>query len=168
MTDRIMVDIETLGTDPGAAIASIGAVRFDADGVGEEFSRSVDLTTAQAAGLSIDAETLSWWFNQSAAARAELFGGDDLEGAMRAFRAFVHEADEIWANSPAFDCVILAEAFEAVDVSCPWEFWQERDYRTVKALADEWPNADVDGVEHNAADDARHQAECLIDSGVEL
>ena len=29
MTDRVMLDIETLGTDPGAAVLSIGACRFD-------------------------------------------------------------------------------------------------------------------------------------------
>ena len=165
---RVMIDIETLGTEPGAAIASIGAVTFDESGINDEFYRSVDVGSAQDAGLSIDAETLAWWFEQSPEARAELLGGDDLEGAMRAFRAFVHDADEIWANSPAFDCVLLEQAFEAVGVSCPWDFWMERDYRTVKELVDEWPDADVDGVEHNAADDARHQAECLIDSGVEL
>jgi len=36
---RVMIDIETLGLDPGAAILSIGAVRFSTAGSGSCWSR---------------------------------------------------------------------------------------------------------------------------------
>jgi len=58
MTRRIMLDIETLGLEAGAAILSIGAVKFDTDGLGAEFSGEIDLESCQDAGLAIDAETL--------------------------------------------------------------------------------------------------------------
>jgi len=80
--DRIMLDIETLGTDPGATIVSIGAVAFDADGPGDEFRAAVSPTSCQRHGLSIDAETLEWWLTQDAAAREQLRGGADLETAL--------------------------------------------------------------------------------------
>lgn len=68
------------------------------------------------------------------------------------------DADEIWANSPSFDCDILAAAYDAVGRTAPWDYWEERCFRTLKNL----PGAvDVEhgGDEHNALDDAVHQAE---------
>lgn len=162
MSDRVMIDIETLGTDPGAAIVSIGAVRFTiADGVVDELFVSVDIESCQRAGLEIDAGTVAWWLGQSTEARKQLTGGRDLEPALREVRAFVDGADEVWANSPSFDCAILAEAFDRVGLSTPWAFWEQRDYRTCRAVL-EWPDRDQDGVAHDALDDARYQAECLV------
>jgi len=155
--DRVMIDIETLGREPGAAILSLGAVRFDTEGVGETFHRSISLTSCQAAGLSIEAETLEWWLDQDDAAQTVLTGGDDLANVLRGFDAWYGDADEVWANSPAFDCSILEAAGEAVGVEMPWAFYEERDFRTLKKL----PGAadlDQDGTEHHALEDAVHQA----------
>jgi hypothetical protein len=91
MTDRIMLDLETLGREPGAAVLSISAVRFDADHVGETFARSIDLQSCEAAGLTIDAETLEWWLGQDAAAREVLTGGVPLADALADFAAFYEE-----------------------------------------------------------------------------
>lgn len=161
MTDRIMVDIETLGTEPGAAIVSIGAVAFDNSGVTDTFEADVSLADCQARGLEIDAETLSWWLNQPASAREQLHGGIALERALRDFSQFVGDDAEVWANSPAFDCVLLREAYSAVGLSCPWQYYAERDYRTMRETLPEWPDREHDGVEHDGLDDAVHQAECL-------
>lgn len=153
MTDRIMVDIETLGLEPGAAIISLGAVRFDAGKMGEVFERSISLTSCQDAGLHIGADTLEWWLDQDAAAREQLLGGDDIDDVLADFAAW-YDAEEVWANSPAFDCAILAEAFDRVGVDVPWEFYERRDYRTLSELP-VVPEKDHDGV---ALDDAGHQA----------
>lgn len=155
--DRVMVDIETIGLDTGSVIASIGAVRFDVDGLGDTFTQSVSIASCQAAGLSIDAETLEWWLTQDDAAREQLTGGDDLEDALFEFSNWYHGADEIWANSPSFDCEMLEAAYEAVDAEPPWEFYEERDYRTIASLPIA-PDIEQDGVEHDALDDATHQA----------
>jgi len=164
MTDRIMVDIETLGTEPGAAIVAIGAVRFGLDGVADTFEADVSLADCQSHGLEIDAETLSWWLNQPACAREQLHGGIALERALRDFSEFVGDDAEVWANSPAFDCVLLREAYDAVGLSCPWQYYQERDYRTMRETLAAWPDREHDGVEHDGLDDARFQAECVIDA----
>jgi hypothetical protein len=164
MSQQVMVDLETLGTDPGVAIVSIGAVRFDiADGVTSELQRSVDLASCQDVGLKIDAGTLEWWLGQSADARAQLQGGETLEDALRAFTRFIGAHDGgVWANSPAFDCVILRCAYDAVGWDCPWAYYQERDYRTLRETLDCWPDRDQSGTDHDALDDARYQAECLV------
>ena len=167
MSDRIMVDIETLGTDPGAAIVSIGAVQFTTDAdpgdaIEAEFFESVALESCDAYGLDIDGSTVKWWLGQPAAAREQLHGGRDLSTALRSLRSFVDDADEIWANSPAFDCAILREAYRAVDQPTPWRYWQERDYRTLREVLPDWPAREQTGVEHDALDDARYQAECLV------
>lgn len=155
--DRVMVDIETLGTEPGAAILSIGAVRFNARGLGDQFYRSIDRQSCGAAGLHVDDGTLEWWTDQSEEAREVLDGGEELDDVLSDFARWFDTADEIWANSPSFDCELLEAAYEAVDLVEPWEFYQERDFRTLKALPIA-PEIEQDGTEHDALDDAKHQA----------
>jgi len=161
-TDRVMVDIETLGTETGSAILSIGAALFDVDGVRETFHRSISLTSCQEAGLSIDAETLQWWLEQDEQAQGVLTGGDDLTRVLSEFGCWYrsHDVDEVWANSPSFDCEMLEHAFDIVGIKTPWEFYEERDFRTLKELHFA---ADVDqqGVEHDALDDAVYQAQVV-------
>jgi len=157
---RVMVDIETLGTDPGAAILSVGAVTFGRDGVGETFAASVDLESCQAYGLDIDAATLSWWLRRDADQREVLHGGDDLDDVLAAFVRWyrARNADQLWANSPIFDVAILDHACARVDVTPPWSYWELRDYRTLSNIG---LAADLDregGTEHDALDDARYQA----------
>jgi len=88
-----------------------------------------------------------------------LSGGVDLEDALAAFSEFYGDADEVWANSPSFDCAMLAAGYDAVGSEEPWEFWEERDVRTVKNLPGA-PDVEMeDGEnEHDALDDARQQA----------
>ena len=159
MTTRVMLDIETLGIEPGAAICSIGACTFDTDGVGETFEVAVDLESCQDRGLEIDADTLKWWLEQDDAAREILTGGVPLATALSELRDFLdtNDYDELWANSPKFDCEHLEAAYDALDWPTPWVFYELRDVRTVQAL----PGAverDQDGTEHDALDDAVHQA----------
>jgi len=127
--DRVMVDIETVGLERGAAIVSIGAVRFDTGGLEETFERSVSLSSCQDAGLTIDAETVEWWQKQDDGAQEQLVGGVSLTSALQAFSEWYRGADEIWANSPTFDCELLEAAYDAVELEEPWDFWEERDVR---------------------------------------
>jgi DNA polymerase III alpha subunit (gram-positive type) len=156
-TGRVMVDLETLGLEPGASIISIGAVWFTEHGLGDEFYRSVDLASCQDYGLEIDADTLDWWLHLDAGLQDQLKGGDDLPDVLFEFREFYTGADEIWAFSPSFDCEILGHAYEQTEMAKPWTYRDERDARTIAALPTA-PDVDRDGDEHHALDDARHQA----------
>lgn len=160
---RVMVDIESLGTEPGAAILSVGAVTFDADGVDEDggFYAEVDLQSCEDAGLSFDADTLEWWLGQDEEAKTVLTGGEPLGDVLTVFASWFDDvdADEVWANSPTFDCRLLGAAFDAVDVAVPWEYYEERDFRTLRTLPVFVDARDEhDGVDHDALDDAIGQA----------
>ena len=158
---ELMVDIETLGTTPDASIVSIGAVAFDADGLGEELHISVSRASCREHGRRVDDETLAWWQEQPQEARHVLHGGRTLPTALAELTRFVHEtgADELWGNSPAFDAVILESAFRACESEPPWEYYQWRDVRTLRKCSPTWPdNLDREGTAHDALDDARHQA----------
>lgn len=155
---NLMVDIETLGRNPGAAIISIGAVLFDEEGLGEEFYAEIDPVDCQAHGLTIDAGTLRWWLSEQSEEAADVIpGGRPLEEVLVEFGTFAMPCRTVWAKSPIFDVAILERAYEAVGVEAPWDFWQTRDVRTVMSLrsAEELPHG---GTKHNALDDAKAQA----------
>lgn len=156
-TDRVMLDIETLGLNPGAAVLSIGAVRFGKDGIGEHFYRNVSLESCDDAGLTIDVGTLDWWLGQDGDIQHVLTGGDSLSSALLDFSTFYGGADEIWAFSPSFDCEILEAAYEAVGEAPPWSYRDERCCRTLAALP-QAVDLEQDGSEHDALDDAIYQA----------
>ena len=161
---HIMIDLETMGTRPNAPIVSIGAVTFNAAGIGSEFYRNVDLKTSVAGGGVIDPSTLMWWLRQDAPAREAL---TDEEGVaityalddLSKFLAF--GIDGVWGNGASFDNVILSETYTRAGMQCPWPFWKDKCYRTVKGM---YPDVTLErsGTHHNALDDARTQAEHLI------
>jgi len=63
----------------------------------------------------------------------------------------------LWGNGSTFDNVILSNAYRAIGVKQPWDFWNDRCYRTLKSL---YPHVKLErsGVAHNALDDAKSQA----------
>lgn len=156
---RVMVDIETLGLEPGAAILSIGAVAFSESGLGDEFYAEISLESCQENGLEIDADTLTWWLDQDGSVTDILTGSEPLPRVLSQFGTWyrTHDFDEIWANSPSFDCEHLEVAFEKVGIDEPWEFRDERDVRTLRSLPGS-VDVDMDGDEHDALDDAKYQA----------
>lgn len=162
---HIMIDLETMGTRPDAPIVAIGAVAFDADGITHEFYANVDLGSAVNSGAKIDANTVMWWMQQDDDARAALVGKEDqysLVGALVEFSKWMYLRDAgVWGNGATFDNVILREAYLRAAVPCPWPFWDDKCYRTVKGIYPDVP-LDRSGTHHNALDDARTQAEHLI------
>lgn len=163
----VMVDIETTGTGPDAAIISIGAVAFDrAAGVlGPFFYTTINLASAIATGGQVDADTMTWWMKQSEVARAVFTNGPQLGlcEALDTFTAWLHdkcaprEQIRLWGNGADFDPVILAATYRRIGVKAPWDFWNTRCFRTVrgehKSIAYERT-----GTAHNALDDAISQA----------
>jgi DNA polymerase III epsilon subunit-like protein len=159
-TRRVMIDIETVGLEVGSAIVEIGAVQFDAGLIGETFYKSISLKSCQEHGLSVDADTLEWWLSEQPELAPEvLVGGDRLPDALVSFVTWYREIEphEVWANSPSFDCEMLEHAGEQVGVPMPWDFYQERDIRTLDALP-HGVELEQEGTEHTALDDAMYQA----------
>lgn len=175
---NIMVDLETMSTAHNAAIVSIGAVEFTLPGpnteglVGSHFYRHVDLASCIDRGMKVDGGTVMWWMNQSAEARQSIYRKDDLvsiHDALVSFHLWCRDITDakknelrVWGNGAAFDNVILANAYAACGLEAPWNFWNDMCYRTIKNLSNV-RLVNRHGVYHNALDDARTQAEHLID-----
>ncbi len=160
--NRIMLDLETMGTNSNAAIIAIGAVRFDKK-VTDKFYEVVTLQSCVDAGLEMDASTVMWWMDQSKEARDQFKrDGIKLKFALFQFAAWAGEGAEVWGNGASFDNAILANAYSKCGLEQPWAFYNDRCYRTVKSM-----NKDIKlkrvGTYHNAVDDAESQALHLIE-----
>ena len=166
LATHVMNDIETLGTGDNALITSIGAVKFNANGITDGFHIGIDPADAQEIGLKLDARTVIWWFDEERAdARRALLALErhPLAVALQRYREWYgDESLPTWGNGATFDNVIMRNAFRAAGHLEPWDFRYDRCYRTVKSL----PGAPAmvrSGVHHDALDDARSQALHLID-----
>lgn len=164
---NVMVDLETLSTRPNAAIVSIGAVFFDKDeGLGEEFECVLDLDyQVKELGRHIAPGTVKWWLDQTADAKA-VFKRPTV-GVYQALDYFamflggpVKSIDvKVWGNGASFDNVILGSLYEDAGVAQPWQFWNDRCFRTLKSEARSIMPPQFKGTAHNALADAKHQAE---------
>lgn len=163
---NVMLDLETMGVGPDAAVVAIGAVTFDvrAGLLGDTFYRTVDLRSAVAAGGCMDASTVLWWLQCDADARRMIASaGDEMGSALERFTRWLEnmgarEELRLWGNGAAFDNVILRQAYERCKMPAPWLPWGDRCYRTLKALRPDVRLRRL-GVHHCALDDARSQAE---------
>lgn len=162
---HIMIDLETMGTSPSAAIVAIGAVIFDEHTLRDQFYANVDLQSAIDSGATVDGSTVMWWLKQSDAARAAITDPETtrpIREALEDFAAFTrlaaqHGLEGVWGNGASFDNVLLAESYRRLGMDRPWPFWLDRCYRTMKNLHTSVP-VDHTGVAHNALDDAVAQA----------
>lgn len=168
MTNQVMLDLETLGNKPGSVIVAIGAVRFNPAEmtIEDEFYGVIDAVSAQAAGLTLDADTVKWWLQQSEPARMAICNrGEPIQSVLLQFSQWLRlpcEEATVWGNGAAFDNTLLAAAYQKTLLQVPWKFWNDRCYRTLKAMA---PTVKMarQGTYHNALDDAKSQAVHLMD-----
>lgn len=177
MALHVMLDLETLGTAPGAAILSIGAVKFNPDtgDFSESFYANVSLLTCLLAGLSVDPDTLAWWRTRSPEARAALLFGEilPLEQALQEFAHYLttnsrgeHTGQPVlWCKGGSFDFPLLGAAYRAIGQAVPWKYYNERCCRTVFKVCEHLHGFTLPAhpaTAHNALDDARHQAQQLL------
>ena len=167
---HVMIDLETFGTKPDAALVAIGAVKFDPTNPTtqqDKFYALIHPSSSIAHGLTVDGDTLLWWMNKDQdAARADLLastgGMIDLASALEGFATWFGPASRpVWGNGATFDNVILRNAFKVVGIPCPWDFWHDRCFRTLKNL-DPRPREKL-VVAHNALKDAESQVAQLLD-----
>lgn len=159
---HVMIDIETLGTEPGCVILSVGAVQFEYSPDGpdliREFYSSIDMTSCQMAGLKIDARTLDFWMRQPEESRRAAFAHEaDLEYVLRALSTFIPTNATVWARPPSFDCMILEYAYRALGLETPWRHWRTRDMRTLEDVSGVSAKGFKAAVAHHALEDAKAQ-----------
>lgn len=173
-----MTDVETLGTEPGAAIISIGICAFNQD------QKVID-----SAGWAIrcedwhgnvDPKTVKWWMKQNEAAQEYSFNGTftSLQAAilLKEFMAKYPDS-ELWANDPDFDVVLLKMWWKRVEAhhnytlgnfpGGPLRHRLPRSYRTIVAEAKRLGIStdqvfNPASVAHNPVDDACNQARVVV------
>lgn len=168
MNKHLMIDLETLNTTADAKVLSIGAVLFNAEGTMlNTFYRVLDLDEQQTRSMSHD--TLHWWLQQSDEAR-NAFTNPTVHrhkpiNTLTALMQMVSSNKNlyVWSNGADFDLPIISHMCRQYDVKVAWPFWNHRCYRTVKALNKDVPASPREGVYHNALDDAKYQAQHLIE-----
>ena len=122
---NIMLDLETMGNGPNAAIISIGAVYFDKTGLGRTFYRKVSLESSVAAGLEMDADPVLWWLQQDYDARKEFEKKvEPLYFVLKKLTEFIDSDCLVWGNGAAFDNIILKNAFHKCNMPVPWMYSQ--------------------------------------------
>ncbi|HDZ3067074.1 3'-5' exoribonuclease [Klebsiella pneumoniae] len=171
---HVMVDLETMGKKHNAPIVAIGAVVFDpaTGSIGESFYKVVCLESSVNWGAVIDPSTVIWWLKQSSEARSVIVNDDaiPLLDALLQFREFVSDnvaggskKAQVWGNGASFDNSILRSSYDCIAEDYPWEYWNDRDVRTMVELGhainyEPQKAIPFEGERHNALADAIHQA----------
>ena len=171
---HVMVDLETMGKKHNAPIVAIGAVVFDpaTGSIGESFYKVVCLESSVNWGAVIDPSTVIWWLKQSSEARSAIVNDDaiPLLDVLLQFREFVSDnvaggskKAQVWGNGASFDNSILRSSYDCIAEDYPWEYWNDRDVRTMVELGqaisfDPKTTIPFEGSRHNALADAIHQA----------
>ncbi|HBS2219629.1 3'-5' exoribonuclease [Klebsiella pneumoniae] len=171
---HVMVDLETMGKKNNAPIVAIGAVVFDPStgSIGESFYKVVCLESSVNWGAVIDPSTVIWWLKQSSEARSAIVNDDaiPLQDALLQFREFVSDnvaggskKAQVWGNGASFDNSILRSSYDCIAEDYPWEYWNDRDVRTMVELGhainyEPQKAIPFEGERHNALADAIHQA----------
>lgn len=175
----LMIDLETLGTEPGAPVISLGAVFFDlkTKQLGNSFYMVLDVSEQIKRGRKPDGDTIKWWMTQEDAAKkvfhekakpAELVlqmfidwyatGGGTPRVLPVKDRAFV------WGNGSTFDISIMENLFRDYELALPWGYNKAMDVRTFKRFMGKGEQIKKSGTAHNALDDAISQANYVMEN----
>lgn len=167
---NFMVDIETIGTTPGAAILSIGACEFEFDiappspSYFNPFYVNINLLDSLFSGFRVEPETVNWWMHNSKESRLALVLDPALtvRDALVEFNKYLPNRNDdyhLWAKGPDFDLVMMAEAYKMLEMKQPWSFRNSRDVRTICWAGGVPPEPSGKLIQHNALHDAQEQAD---------
>ncbi len=169
-----MLDLETLGTRPDAAIIQIGAVFFEPKSGGKILNgdKAFNQHVLYQDGIgTVDHGTLAFWLKEKSAARMGEALSNDAEFLPKVMQSFIAwpktamlmdwaEVGRIWASPSDFDLPILKSAMVRCGLGdMPWDRRSTRDARTLFDIVGGRPEIDWTGmVAHDALDDAVGQA----------
>jgi hypothetical protein len=155
----VMVDIETLGTEPGCVVLTVGACTMQQNPEDRSvFTAALDWETQVRDSRGVNPGTLKWWMDQSPEARTEAFEGDrvSVQDFADDFARWWWSvgAERIWSHGASFDVPILESL-----APMPWKFWNVRDTRTLYSFAGVTPKRGND--HHHALADAMAQTDAV-------
>ncbi len=181
---EMMVDLETLDTEPSAVVLSIGAVIWetapDADDPDTlawiergNFMRVIEFQTQLERGRTMSERTLLWWMQQDADAQAEAFASVrwPIHQVMQQFEEFAGVGTQLgvnayWASPSTFDFPIWEDLSKMAGITEPWHYRQVRDVRTLVAEASysamsHVPTVPIAGKAHQPVTDCLWQIDLL-------
>ena len=165
MKPETMIDIETLSSKPDAAVIAIGICLFDEVEVLESAEILIDPRLAPGRR---DKSTLAWWNSQDPEVFRKMMSGTEPPWEACHYLAEIIEdwnAKVMWANPPTFDISIMRHLYEVVDIPFPIHFTGERDFRTLRKIADlhkvDYREPYAQRTAHDAESDAVCQAHAL-------
>ena len=180
MANDIMIDLETLDTNPYCVILTIGAVRFDPKGQGVierlELRPTIEDQT-EIHNRIINEDTLRWWSEQSPEALEEAMGDRDrmsFRDCMEVLYKFCWNRRAVWSNGASFDVVAcetgMRQTLTEYPNPIPWPFYTVRDTRTLYEIAGVSLKDKKYGSKttHKAVEDAEHQAIVVQDAYMKL
>jgi hypothetical protein len=161
----VMLDLETLGKSAGCKLLSIGASAFETKTPAENRTFYIEVNRHQQYDLKEDPSTLAWWNYQSVEAKGNLFTPDNgahLDDALGQFNMWLCSLDNvpnilIYGNGADFDNAIIQAAFKQTHLTPCWPHWNNRCYRTIKAMYKSVEKLHPVGIAHNAVWDAINQ-----------
>lgn len=167
MKKHFMLDLETMGLQPNAAVTAIGIAYFDRNNIIDTFYTPVSLEDCKRVGLVTLKSTEDWWAKQSAEARTawDVENPPSVLDALGSMASWMrsHSAEKDiapWGNGSDFDLVLMASMCRAVEVETPWRYYNHHCFRTMKNMFEVNFHSRT-GVYHHARDDAITQAKHL-------
>lgn len=163
---QTVIDLETYGKSPYAAIASIGIVDFfvgDEFVIEDQYYANIDQGLNKKLNREYDDDTIDWWLEQDINVRnALLIDQKPLDVVMREVIAFIDKKATIWCQGTDFDISILKTIFKQLELEIPWKYYNVRDSRTfTEELGYSMRNYRDTSTHHNALDDAICQAKVI-------
>ncbi len=169
--DHVMIDLETLGTRPGAVILSAAALFFDPHSSELGESKTWGIYVSDRDGLHVEIDAVRFWAAQPDEARhaALLSAVTPINSFLLEMNSFIGRArsprPRIWAHGSSFDPVMLAAASYQASIAMPnLDFRKLRDTRTVfdmAGIADLKPFATPEDIAHQPLSDCRIQARAV-------
>jgi hypothetical protein len=173
MQQHVMIDLETLGTEPNAVILEVGLCFFDAKEIHDSHSIIIDAKNSQDLGFEIEIDTLGWWQTKHPENFRRLMNPIEPKHTVEDAAQMVHnlilahghnDAIIVWGNGPEFDLVLLKNLFKKAGWTYPFHFRNHRCFRTIKEThKDILPYTPDESTSHTGAGDAINQAKHLID-----
>ena len=164
---EMMLDIETLGTNVGCVVLSIGAVAFEKGAMVplDDMHVVLDQTLQKMMGLKENPSTVEWWKSQSPEAwQSATENPVKVQDALAQLGRFYakHKPRVTWTQGNNFDPPILEHLYGVLKLPPPWKFWAVRDTRTFYDVHDfDVRKVDRANTYHNARDDCLHQIACM-------
>ena len=179
----IMVDLETLGTDPDAVVIQLSGVVYDrkTGKTMEEFDEFISPKSALDAKLTISASAMKWWFQQDQRVFKKIIlgavsKGKDITEVLNHFNNFLEDVKtkyktnsiHLWGNGTMSDNVWIDNCYRNTNVKNPFKYFEHKDVRTLVQLGEDILGRDCrddikfEGLEHDALADCYHQIKFCV------